>query len=595
MTAGPHPLVARGRAALQSGDLAATSAAAEERLRVHPNDTDALELRYLVHQQRGETDKAVHTLQAAIATEPPPDWAFNDLIPILFSAGHRSEAEQVARAALRANPRNAQANNLFGTILSELNDLPSGEWHFRRAIELAGPQLPFLQNLALNLMQQGRTDEAEPCFTQAAQLAPADLKTLAHWSKLYEVRGDLARASALLDRAQAISSAKDVNLLRAGYLSRAGKTADALAIIDQAGTLNGDGQLERGRLLDRLGRYDEAWRDFVEAKRKLAAEAGGATYQTQAVEEFFARLKKFFTRERMELLPRAPVREGMPQPVFIIGFPRSGTTLVEQILASHPQVRAGGELTFIGELRTVSQSLLPTAAAFPENLAEMFAADRRHVATLFRDHYFARVEEALNCRAAKEAAKEDPLSRPATEARAAGFRLFTDKMPFNEIWLPLLRMAFPHAKIIHIVRHPFDVCVSMMANHFTHGFNCGYRIEDIAHHLAAVHDLVESYRVALGMADFTLKYETLVSSQEAETRRLLDYLGLPFDEACLRFHESRRYAPTPSYAQVAQKMNDKSVDRHARYARHLLPFQSQMARILAAGGYGSIGAPGDAT
>jgi len=104
--------------------------------------------------------------------------------------------------------------------------------------------------------------------------------------------------------------------------------------------------------------------------------------------------------------------------------------------------------------------------------------------------------------------------------------------------------------------------------------------------VAAVHDLVESYRAALGTTDFTLKYETLVSSQEAETRRLLDYLGLPFDEACLRFHESRRYAPTPSYAQVTQKMNDKSVDRHARYARHLLPFQSQMARILAAGGYG---------
>ena len=575
MTAGPHPLVARGRAALHAGDLAATSAAAEERLRANPHDTDALELRYLVHQQRGETDKAVQTLQAAIAIEPPPDWAFNDLIPILFAAGHRAEAEQVGRAALRTNPRNAQANNLFGTLLSELNDLPSGEWHFRRAIELAGPRLPFLQNLALNLMQQGRTDEAERYFAQAAQLAPADLKTLAHWSKLYEVRGDLARASAVLDRAEAISSAKDVNLLRAGYLSRAGRTAEALAIIDAAGTLNGDGQLERGRLLDRLGRYDEAWSDFVAAKRKLAAEAGGVVYQQEAVEEFFARLAQFFTRERFELLPRAPLRHATAQPVFIIGFPRSGTTLVEQILASHSQVRAGGELTFIGELRAVSQALLPSPATFPENLAETFAADRRHAATLFRDHYFARAD--------------------AQGLTNGPQRFFTDKMPFNEIWLPLLRMAFPQAKIVHIVRHPFDVCVSMMANHFTHGFNCGYRIEDIVHHLAAVHDLVASYRAALGTVDFTLKYESLVSNQEAETRRLLDYLGLPFEEACLRFHESRRYAPTPSYAQVAQKMNDKSVDRHGKYARHLQPFESQMAHILATGGYGSNGTTGRAT
>src|SRR5688572_19999815 len=167
MSDSPHPLVARGRAALQSGNLEAAAAAAEERLRANPRDTDALELRYLVHHQRGEMAKAVEALQAAIAVDPPADWAFNDLIPILFNGGRRAEAEQLARAALRTNPRNAQAHNLFGTILSELGDLPSGEWHFRRALELAGAQPPFLQNLALNLMQQGRTDEADRAFAQA--------------------------------------------------------------------------------------------------------------------------------------------------------------------------------------------------------------------------------------------------------------------------------------------------------------------------------------------------------------------------------------------------------------------------------------------
>jgi tetratricopeptide (TPR) repeat protein len=563
MSDSPHPLVARGRAALQSGNLEATAAAAEERLRANPRDADALELRYLVHHQRGEMAKAVEALQAAIAADPSADWAFNDLIPILFNAGRRAEAEQLARAALRANPRNAQAHNLFGTLLSELGDLPSGEWHFRRAAELAGAQPPFLQNLALNLMQQGRTEEADRVFAQADALAPGDLKTLAHWSKLYEVRGDLKRAGELLDRAQAVSSAKDVNLLRAGYLARAGRAAEALAIIDAAGTLNGDGQLERGRLLDRLGRYDDAWQSFVEGKRKLAAEAGGVTYQARAVEDFFGHLKRFFTRDRFALLPRAAVRADVPQPIFIMGFPRSGTTMIEQILASHPQVRAGGELTFIGELRGLSHSLLPSKEPFPDNLANGFTADMRHVATIFRDYYFARAE--------------------GYGLTPGDHRFFTDKMPFNEVWLPLLRMAFPHAKIVHVTRNPLDVCVSMMANHFTHGFNCGYRIEDIVHHLMAVSDLVEHYRAELGFADFTLKYETLVASQEVETRRLLEHIGLPFDQACIDFHENRRYAPTPSYAQVTQKMNDRSVGRHTRYARHLQPFGTQMARILALG------------
>jgi hypothetical protein len=376
------------------------------------------------------------------------------------------------------------------------------------------------------------------------------------------VRGDLKRASELLDSAEAVSSAKEVNLLRAGYLARSGRPAEALAIIDTAGVLNGDGELERGRLLDRLGRYDEAWTSFVEAKRKLAAEAGGVTYQTRAVEEFFGRLKQFFTRERFALLPKAPIRKDVPQPIFIMGFPRSGTTMVEQILASHPDVTAGGELSFVGELRGLSLALLPSDEGFPQNLANGYTADARHIAAIFRDYYFARAE--------------------SYGLTAGGHRFFTDKMPFNEIWLPLLRMAFPEAKIVHVTRHPLDVCVSMMANHFTHGFNCGYRIEDIAHHLAAVFDLVEHYRTQLGFADFTLKYETLVANQEPETRRLLDHLGLPFDAACLRFHESRRYAPTPSYAQVTERMNDRSVGRHTRYARHLQPYIPQVARIFAA-------------
>jgi Tfp pilus assembly protein PilF len=220
-----HPLVIRGREALNRGDLTGASAAAEERLRSDARDTDALELRYLVHQGRGDTARAAETLQSVIAMDPTADWAFNDLINLLYTHRRRPDAEQVARAALRANPSNGQAHYLFGTLLSEQNDLPSGEWHFRRALELAGDQPPILMNLALNLMQQGRTDEADACFAQADAAAPGDTRTLAYWAKLHEARGDLKRAGELLDRAEAASSPSEVNLLRASYLERCGRTA----------------------------------------------------------------------------------------------------------------------------------------------------------------------------------------------------------------------------------------------------------------------------------------------------------------------------------------------------------------------------------
>src|SRR6185369_2676227 len=138
-----------------------------------------------------------------------------------------------------------------------------------------------------------------------------------------------------------------------------------------------------------------------------------------------------------------------------------------------------------------------------------------YTATLFRDYYLARAE-AQGLLKSKE-----------------GY--FTDRMPFNEIYLPLIKMAFPNAKLVRVVRHPLDVCVSMLSNNMAHGFHCDYRIDDISNHLTAVHDLVEHYGKELELNELVLRYETLVADQEGQTRKLLDYLGLPFDPACLAF------------------------------------------------------------
>jgi len=556
----PHPLVQRGREALDRNELSAASAAAEERLLSDAGDVEALELRYLICARGGNLTKAAETLQAIITIQPQADWAFNNLTNLLFSNGRRADAEQVARAALRANPRSPQGHNLFATILSEQNDLTSGEWHFRRSLELGGPQAAVLANLALNLMQQGRAEQADACFAQSDSLEPGNMQTLAHWSKLCEVRGDLNRAEELLLRAEGVSSKSEFDLLRAGYLARVGRPEEALRIIDAAPSLGGQGQLERGRLLDHLGRYEEAWRDFVAAKHKLAKEAGGLVYKVDVVNVFFTRLKRFFVRPNIELLPAASVRRDTPQPIFVLGFPRSGTTLIEQILSSHSAVAAGGELTFLGETRRLAGLLLPSNEHFPENLAQSWTADNRHVAALFRDHYLARAEQS--------------------GLFESGKPFFTDKMPFNEMYLPLLKIAFPHAKIVRVMRHPLDVCVSMMSNNLTHGFNCGYRIEDTVRHFVAMFDLFEHYRREMQIGEYTLRYEDLIRNPLMATQRLLEYIGLPFEESCMRFHESRRYAPTPSYAQVAQPLNDRSMDRYKHYAEHLKPYVAPLTPML---------------
>ncbi len=514
---------------------------------------------------RGDVAGAAKALAAIIAADRGADWAFNDLITLLAGSGRRVEALQLARRAIVANPGNAGAHDRLGTLLSEQNDLTAGEWHFRRALELGGSAAAPLANLALNLMQQGRTAESESAFREADRLAPGNLRILAHWSKLQEVQGDLAGAERLLDAAEAASSPAAVNLLRAQYLSRAGREAEAFAIIAAAPALNGDGFLERGRLHERAGRYREAWIDFTEGKRKLAAEAGGLAYNAAGVATFYSAMATFFDAQNLARLPRAGTRSDVPQPIFILGAPRSGTTLLEQILSAHSTVRAGGERPWIAELRVVAQRLCADAGAFPGCLAATWAADQRHFAAVLRDHYFARAGDA--------------------GLLAPGARYFTDKMPFNEMYLPLLRMAFPEARVVLLRRDPRDVAVSMLSNHLSHGFNCGYRIEDIVRHLAATAALVGHYERVTVLPVLELRYEGLVADQDGETRQLLERLGLPFEDACLNFHENRRYAPTPSYAQVAERLNARAIGRWRRFSAELEPHLAALEPLLTAGNY----------
>ena len=539
-----HPLVLRAREAFARSEIKSAEQAVEERLKTAGRDINALEVRYQIQRHRGQFGEAARTLDAVIGINSRADWAHNELIKLLMAHGKTADAEQVTRAALRANPGNAQAHHLFGTIISNSGDLLAGEWHLRRAVEAGEPQpqAAFLASLADNLARQGRLDEAKKYFDRARAIDPN--------AAAQSGRGTMTASPASLSDARGNRRSAE----------------EALATLDAAKELNGDQQLARGRLHDSLGHYEEAWQDFAAGKRKLATEAGGLQYKADAVETLFNRFKQFFTRENMSRMPRAKQRTDVPQPIFIVGPPRSGASVVDRILRSHSSVPAGGDLPFLGELRKIAGDVLPAPQPYPENLAQSWTADRHYSAALFRDYYFARAERfgLLN---------------------GGGKAFFTDSMSFNELHLPLLKIAFPQAKIIYVMRHPLDVSVSMLANPVTQGFNCGYRIEDVTHHLAAMSDLFEHYRRELDFGEYVLKYEALVADQAGQTRKLLDYLGLPFEEACLRFHEQQRHGPTPGAARPISALNSQSVDRHRHYAPHLKAHVSRVRPLMAAQGY----------
>ena len=565
MTTALHPLVLKGRQAFQAGDVSGASSLCEMRLQEAPNDPQALELKAVILQRRGDLPGAEAAYRRALLVDPTSD-LWNDLTQMLHASGQARPAETAAREALMALPDDAQAHLQLAVILGEKDDLPAAEFHNRRALALAGPHPQILTNLALCLYNQGRLDEAEALLLQATAAAPDVAMIMAHLSRVYEAGRNMRYAWLWLERAEAAGrrTDEDFSLLRALYLGNTGQAQQALDLIDRNGDdIAAPARLDRARLLDKLGRYDEAWPVLVDAKARLSRDMNVA-YDAPKVTGEFAALKAFFTPETLARLPRASVRKDAPKPVFITGFPRSGTTMIEQMLNSHPDIAAGGELPFVSEWPGLTGDLLPPSRPFPDTLAQAQTFDFHHIPGLLRDYYLGRAE-------VYGITGQQPF--------------FTDKMPLNDVFLPLIRLAFPTAAVIRMVRHPLDVAISMLSHNLTHGYGSGYAIETILTHMRAMQDLNAHYDAVFDQPPLTLRYEDFIADQEGQTRRVLGYIGVEFDPACLRFHENRRHAPTPSYAQVSQPLNDRSVGRWKHYEKHLAPYMDAIAPVIEALGY----------
>ena len=158
-------------------------------------------------------------------------------------------------------------------------------------------------------------------------------------------------------------------------------------------------------------------------------------------------------------------------------------------------------------------------------------------------------------------------------------------MPLNETHLGLIALTFPAAPLIHVLRHPLDVVLSVFSNHLTHGFFCSYELETAARHYVLVMDLVDHYRREMALRYLPIRYEDMVADHEGSVRRMLGFLGEAFDERCLRFDENRRYARTASYAQVTEKLYGRSLFRYRNYIEHLAPVLPILQPVIDRLGY----------
>ncbi len=543
-------------------------------LELAPGHEDALILLYRIVRKAGRWPAAEALIRRVVAINPNNFWATNELTLLLLGKGALAEAELHARNAVRIAPRSPQAHNLMGLVLTEANRPLVGEFHYRQVLALADKDEPItLANLAWNLKNQGRMDEARVLYEQSVKLKPDILQTFLGWAKLEEADRKFEAALDLLDMAEAIEPGNpSVQLTRATVLARLKRPEAALALLDERRQVPGDkkAQLgpaelsEKGRLLDQLGRHDEAFAAYDSGKKR-ALEFGARPYLADAARDLAARNIGFFTARRLTTLPRANFRAGMPQPIFIVGFPRSGTTLIEQTLSVHPRISAGDELPFINDVTQIMPRLLGSPLSYPDALAELWMGDQRDGLDELRDYY-------LN-RAAKSGIFRD------------GAEWFTDKMPLNETHLGLISLLFPKSPIIHVIRHPLDVLISVYANHLTHGYFCAAQMETIAQHYVLIADLVEHYKAQLSMRYMSLHYEDMVTDQAANVGKILEFVGVEYDARCLSFEQNTRYARTASYAQVTEKLYSRSRYRYRHYLEHLTPVLEILGPVIDRLGY----------
>jgi tetratricopeptide (TPR) repeat protein len=529
-------------ALLERGRHAEAIAAFDRALALDAGNVAAWANRGLALEALGRDADAAASFERVLALRPDlPEGHFN-LGNALVRLKRYDDAVRHYRHAVALLPDFARAHANLGSALFSLQRWPEAIECFERAVTLEPRAAPLHDAIGLTLVRLERYAESLSSFDNALAIDPNYARALSNKARALYVLGRLSQARALIERAIALDPRNSANYLDLSEMKRFAANDPALAAMQKlladmrAPEAQCNLHFALAKAYGDIGNAPESFRHLLAAN---ALKRRTIDYDERAVIGSFERIAQVFTPALM----REKSGHGDPsrQPIFIIGMPRSGTTLIEQILASHPRVHGAGE-------REDFRAAVVSASGrsdYPELVPAMTPADLATLGAAYRASVMA--------------------SAPAADR-------FTDKLPANFAYAGLIHLALPNVRIIHTRRNPIDTCLSCFSISFRTAQKFAYDLGELGRFHRAYETLMAHWRSVLPpgvMLD--VQYEDVVDDIEGQTRRILAHCGLDFDAACLAFHKAERPVRTASAAQVRQPLYRSAVGRWRPYRDQLQP------------------------
>jgi tetratricopeptide (TPR) repeat protein len=525
-----------GAATKGLGRTADAASAFKRVTELNPTYADGFNNLGVTLQEQGKLDEAIAAYNKALSIKPDYAAAHNNMGNALKDQGALDEAIAAYNKALSIKPDYAEAYYNMGVTLQEQGKLDEAIAAYNTALSIKPDYAEAYNNMGNALKDQGKLDEAIAAYNKALSIKPDYAETYNNMGVTLQDQGKLEEAIAAYNKALSIKPDYAVTHRNLSGLIKYKRNDPQISSVDELLKRLDLKDADRCHLLyafakmnEDLGCFEAAYDNYVVGgalRKKLLA------YDLRHDRALFAKIREVASSLN-DFDSTPPNAKTSHTPIFILGMPRSGTTLVEQIIACHSQVQGAGELNFLGNLgNSIACGAKPLT---PDSMTKLQVKYLDELAKLSNGHQFV-----------------------------------TDKMPHNFLYIALVLKALPEAKIIHVKRNPAATCWSNFKHYFqSNGLGYSYDLSDTVQYFSLYQDLIDFWDDLYPDQIYHLDYDRLTVDQELETRQLVEHLGLDWEDACLSPHENKRSVRTASQQQVREKMYSGSSEAWRKFEPYL--------------------------